>query len=187
MLEWYFFIFWIFFASFLGILYLGSGRNGIRNEIIFYSFLANCLPRLDRNITGMMFLIFWIFLLFFLELSIPSRVGTKFGMKILFSLSWPVQPGFAGHNARMIFLNFFAILLGILYSGYGRNGNRNEIFFISFLAYLNPIWIEIFSEWCFLIFWILLLFFLEFSSLGWVGTEFQTKIFFSFSANVSLV
>ena len=72
----------------------------------------------------------------------------------------------------MIFFNFFAILLVILYSRYCRNENRNEFFFISFLAYLSLVWIEILPEWCFLIFWILLLFFLEF--LAWVGWDWNS-------------
>ena len=51
-----------------------------------------------------------------------------------------------------------------------------KIFFVSFSAYLNSVWIEIMSKWCFLIF---LLFSWEFSSSDKVGTEFRTKFFFS--------
>ena len=40
------------------------------------------------------------------------------------------------------FLNFFAIVLGILLLGSGRNGNWDEILFFSFSAYLNPVWME---------------------------------------------
>jgi len=53
------------------------------------------------------------------------------------------------NNARMIFFNFFnfiAIFLGILYSGSSRNEIRNKNFIVSFLAYLNPVWIEIMLE-----------------------------------------
>ena len=58
------------------------------------------------------------------------------------------------------------------------------LFFVfPFSAYLIPFWIKIMSEWSLLIFWIFLLFSLEFSSSGWLGTEFGTKyFFFSFSA-----
>jgi len=67
----------------------------------------------------------------------------------------------------------------------GWNGIRNEIFFPFFPTYLSPVWIEILSEWCFLIFWV---FFLHFSSLGQVGTEFRTNFFFlSFSTYLNPV
>ena len=60
---------------------------------------------------------------------------------------------------------------------------EKKIFFLSFLADLNSVWIEKkMLEWCFLIF---LLFVLEFSSLGREGTEFRTKIFFSLSRPIS--
>jgi len=44
------------------------------------------------------------------------------------------------------FLNFFAILIGILYSGWGRYGIWNKNFILSFSAYLSPIWIDIMLE-----------------------------------------
>ena len=59
------------------------------------------------------------------------------------------------------------------------------MFFFSFLAYHNPDWIEIMSEWCFLNFWIFFRFFWEFSCSGWVGTEFGMKIFFSLFLDLS--
>ena len=80
------------------------------------------------------------------------------------------------------FLNFFAILFGIFLPGSSGNGIRDYNFFLTFSANLILVWIQIMPEWCFLIFWIFLLFFLEFSSPGRGGTEFGTKIFFSFSA-----
>ena len=49
--------------------------------------------------------------------------------------------------------------------------------FFSFSAYLILVWIVRMPKQCFFIFWI----FLQFSSPGWVGTEFGNKFFFSLS------
>ena len=61
--------------------------------------------------------------------------------------------------------------------------NSGLNFFLPFSAYVIPFWLKIMLECGFLIFWIFLLFFSEFSCPGWVWTEFGLKIFFlSFSA-----
>ena len=53
------------------------------------------------------FLIFWIFLLFFLEFSFPDRVWTKFGTKFFFFLFLgQSQPVLAKNNAEKGFCNF---------------------------------------------------------------------------------
>ena len=57
-----------------------------------------------------------------------------------------------------------------------RNSGKKK--FLAFSAYLIPFWLKIMSERGFLIFWIFLLFFWEFSCSGLVWTEFGTKIFF---------
>ena len=67
--------------------------------------------------------------------------------------------------------------------GYERNSRLK--FFFTFSANLIPVWIEIMPEWCFLFSWTFLLFFLEFSSPGWVGTELGSKIFFFLFLNLS--
>ena len=72
-----------------------------------------------------------------------------------------------------IFLNFFARV------EYERNSGLN-FFFLPFSASLSPFSIEIKPELTFLIFWIFLLFWLEFYYPGRVWTEFGTKIFLSF-------
>ena len=55
---------------------------------------------------------------------------------------------------------------------------RQKIFFLPFLAYLIPFWLEILPEIGFLIFWMFSLFFSKFSGRCRVWTEFGPKIFF---------
>ena len=87
----------------------------------------------------------------------------------------------------LIFFNFFAIFFGIFLPGSSMNGIWDKFVFSSFLASLYPYWIEIMPELSFLIFWIVLLFFSEFSYPGQVWTKFGTKIFFSLSWPISSV
>ena len=142
------------FLNFLGIFYLGSGRNGIRNKF-FYLFLGLSHPGLDRNNVGMLFYYFLDLFAFF------------FGILYLGS----------GRNGIWIEILFYFIFLYFLYFIY--------IYFLSFCAYLSLVWIEITLEWCFSIFWIFLLFVLEVSIPGRVGTEFRMKIFFFPSRPIS--
>ena len=67
------------------------------------------------------------------------------------------------------FLNFFALLFKIFYSGSSSKGRNEKIFFLSFSTCPDPFSLEMKPEWCFLIFWIFLPFFLEFSIQGRVG------------------
>ena len=84
----------------------------------------------------------------------------------------------------MVFLNFlgfFASFLGIFCPGSSKNGTRNENCFFSFSANLNPVWIEIMLECCFIAYLILLLLFFFFlNSLSRVGQERNSKQFFFF-------
>ena len=109
-------------------------------------------------------------------------------MKFFFLFLGLSQLGLDRNSARMMFFNFlnhFAIFLGILYSGFGRNGIRSENFILSFSADLSPVWMDIMPEWYFLIF---LLFYWEFSIPGTVGTKIGMKFFFiSFLAYLSPV
>ena len=75
----------------------------------------------------------------------------------------------------LIFFNFFCFFFGIFLPGSRISGIRALNFFLCFLAYLIPFWLEILPERGFLIF---LLNFSEFSCRGQVWTEFGTKIFF---------
>ena len=80
----------------------------------------------------------------------------------------------------LIFWIFLLFFFRIFLPWSSMNGIREFNFFFSFSAYLIPFWLKIMPERVFLIF---LPFFLEFSSSGWIGIEFGTKIYFlSFSA-----
>jgi len=73
-----------FFSNFLGILYPGTGKDGIRNEF-FFLFLGLSLPGFDRNIAEMMFLKF-----FAIFLGIPYFGSGRNGIRsenIFFSIS----------------------------------------------------------------------------------------------------
>jgi len=80
----------------------------------------------------------------------------------------------------VIFISiFFSYLLARI--EYEPNSGLN-FFFFSFSADLIPFWLKIMPEWGFLVLWIFLLFFWEFSCWGRVWTEFETNFFFlSFS------
>ena len=122
-----------------------SGRNEIWDEI-FFLFLRLSQPDWDRNNVEMVFFNFLNFFLFFWKFSIPGLVGMEFE-KNFFSLFLGVsQPVLDRNIAEMTFF-FFAILFGISWPGSSWNGIRKEIFFfLSFSAYLCPVWIEILPE-----------------------------------------
>jgi len=79
-------------------------------------------------------------------------------------------------------LIFFTIFFRIFLPESSMNGIWNEIFFLSFSAYLIPFWLKIMPGRGFIIFLIFLLYFSEFSFPDRVWTEFGTKFFFSFTA-----
>ena len=83
------------------------------------------------------------------------------------------------------FLNFFSIFSGIFLPGLSMNGIRDWNFFPSFSSYLIPLWLKIMPGIGFVIFWIFLLYFSEFSCTGQEWTEFGTKILFSLSLPTS--
>ena len=136
------------------------------------------------------FLVFWIFLLYFLQFSCPGRVWAEFGTIISFfpfsayliSFSLKIMPerGFLIFWIILLFffrnfltrveyvpnlrLNFFSLFLGLVQSVFIRNNAGINCFnFLNFFA----------------------IFFLEFSSSCWEGTEFGTKFFFSLSRPIS--
>ena len=126
------------------------------------------------------FLISWIFFYFFgnflARVGLEQYTGLKF-FPLFLGLS---HPSLDRNKAGMMifnFLNFFAIFLefsSLCWVGteFGTN------IFLSFSAYLIPVWIEIISKWCFFNLLNFFAFFLEFSSPGRVGTEFGTKFSF---------
>ena len=130
------------------------------------------------------FLIFWIFCYFFknflTRIVYERNSGLKF-FSLFLGLSHPVLAKKISGKRFYNFLNSFAIFFGIFLNGSRTNGIWDLNFFLSFSAYLIPYWLKIMPERGFLIFWIFLLFFSEFSCTGRVWTEFGTKIFFPLS------
>ena len=95
------------------------------------------------------------------------------------------QPNLVRKDAMMVFsdfLNFFYYFFGIFYYGSGRYRSRQFFFSLSFSPFSNLFWLEKKLCWCFQIFWIFLLFFLEFSITGRVLTHRIDFFFLSFSA-----
>ena len=124
-------------------------------------------------------LIFWIFFYFFRNFIPRAEYEQNSGLKffsLFLGLSHPVLAKIILERDFFNFFNFFGNFLALV--EYERNSGLK--FFFSFSAYLIPFWLKIMSEWGVLIFWIVLLFFLEFSSPCWVWTEFGSKIFFLF-------
>ena len=124
-------------------------------------------------------------MLFFSEFSSAGRVWMEFGTKVFsclfLCLSHPVFPKNNTGKRFFSFLNSFATFYGIFFLGSVMKEIRDENFFVSFSAYLIPFGLKIMPERGFLIFWIFLLFFSEFSSADQVWTEFGTKVFLSLS------
>ena len=125
-----------FFLEFTFLGLVGTDRNQFFFLSIFRPVSAwnearlNLSPVRKEILLERCVLISWIFLLFFLEFSRLGREGTKFGTKIFFSLFLGLsQLDLDRNNARMMSINLFAILFGILYPGSSRNRIRNEFFF----------------------------------------------------------
>ena len=78
-------------------------------------------------------------------------------------------------------MNIFALLFEIFYSGSGSKVRNENFFFRSFSTYPDPFSLEMKPEWCFLIFWIFLPFFLDFSILGGARRIETINFFLSFS------
>ena len=155
---------------------------------MFFSFSAYLIPFWIKIMPEIGFLIFWIVLLFFSQFSSLAKFEQNSGLNFFFPFFGLCQPILAKNNAGkrfFNFLNFFAIFFGIFVPELSMNGIRDYNFFHSFSANLIPFLLKIMSERSFLIFWIFLLFFSEFSCRSWVWTEFGSKIFFSLSRPIS--
>ena len=128
-----------FFAIFFGIFLPGSSSSGIRAWNIFLPFPAYLIPFWLEIFPERGFLIFWIFLLLFLEFCWQGRVWTEFGTKIFFSLSRPISSSLAWNIARKWFFNFFCSFFRNFLAGvqYERNSGLN--FFSTFLGLSHPI------------------------------------------------
>ena len=130
--------------------------------VFFYYFIRNFLARVEYE----------------------RNSGVKFYF-LLFSLSPPVL---AKNNARKRFynfFNFFTIFFEIFLPGSSMNGILELNFVFTYLVYLIPFGLKIIPGSGFIIFWIFLLFFSEFSCRGRVWTEFWSKIFFSLFRPIS--
>ena len=126
------------------------------------------------------FLIFF-FCYFFQNFLPRAEYERNSGLKLFSRFLCLSHPVLAKTNAEMRFFNFLIFFFGIFLPGLSMNGIRDKIFFLSFSAKLFLFWLKIMPERGFLIFWLFLLFFSEFSSAGWVWTEIGAKFFFSLS------
>jgi len=162
--------------------------NGIRDQNFVFTFSAYIFQFWLKIMPGRSFIIFWIFLLFFwnflARVEYERNPGLKFRFHI-FGLSHPVWARNNAGNRFYNFLNFYTILFGIFFPGSSMNGNWDWNYFFTFSAYIFPFWLEIMPGICFIIFWIFLLLFSEFSCPGRVWTEFGTKILFSLFRPIS--
>ena len=115
-----------------------------------------------------------------------GRVWTEFGTKmffLFFGLSHPVLAIKKGWKEVFWFFDFFFYFFRNFLARVEYERNSGLKCFLSFSAYLIPFWQKIMLERGFFICFILSIFFLEFSCLGRVWTEFGTNFFFfSFSA-----
>ena len=131
------------------------------------------------------FLIFWIFLLFWLNFLLPvglERNGmTIFNFSLFFFL---FQTTLAWNEAIMVFFNFFnSFAIFLVFSITRRIGTEqnDNFYFLSLSSFSNLFWLQMKPQWHFLFFSIFLLFFLEFSITRRVGTEQNGTITFIFS------
>ena len=120
-----------------------------------------------KNNARKRFFNFWIFLLFFLEFFPRVEYERNSGLKFFFLFLGLSHPVLAINNAGKMFFNFLSFFF---------------YFFLYFSAYLISFGLKIIPGRGVLIFWIFLLFYLEFSCPSQVWTKFVTKFFFSFSA-----
>ena len=178
-----FIIFWIFLLFFSEFSCPGQIWTEFRTKTFFFSlFRPISFQFWIKIMSERGFVIFWIFLLLFSEFSCLGRIRMEFGIKIFFSLFLSLfQPVLDRNNAGIKFFNFFWNFLSR--SEYERNSGLK--FFFLFFDLSHLVLAKNYAGMRFLIFWIFLLFFSEFSCLGRVLTEFRTKIFLSLFRHIS--
>ena len=125
---------------------------------------------------------FAIFIGIFLPGSSMDRIRGKNFLSRFLGLSPPVLAKNNAVERFFNFLNFFAIFFGIILPGSSRNGIRDLNIFQTFSDSINLFWIAIMLELTFLIFWILLLFFMNFPARIECEWDSGLNFFFSFSA-----
>ena len=124
---------------------------------------------------------FWNFLA---GVQCERNSGLKFYSPFL-CLSQPVLAENIVGKRFFTILNFFALFFRNFLNRVEYERNSRLKFFFSSSPYLIPFWLGIMPERGFLIFWIFLLFFSEFSCRGPIWAEFGPKIFFSLSRPIS--
>ena len=162
--SWYFLIFWNFFPIIF--VFSNSGRvETDRNEKKVSLFFGLSRSVSAWNETRMMSFNILNFFAIIFEFSNSGWVEMDRNEILFFSLFFgQSRPISVWNEAWMMFFNFknfFAIIFEFFNSGRVET-DWNEIFFPYFLACPNPFWLEMEPGWCFLIFWILLLLFLNF-------------------------
>ena len=133
-----------------------------------FLFLGLSHPVLAKNNTEKGFFnILNFFAIFFQNFLARVEFERNAGLKFIFLFIGLSHSFLARNNAGMRFFEFFTILF-LQFSSQGRLWTEfgAKFFFLSFLAYLIPLWQKIIPERGFLIFWIFLLLFSEFSSLS---------------------
>ena len=124
------------------------------------------------------------FCYFFLEFSITHRVGTERNGTIIFISLFLIflQPILDWNEFIMVFFYIFLLFFWNFLLHIGQEQNGTIIFIFSFSQPLPTFFgLKWSHNGIFLIFWIILLFFLEFSITHRVGTERNGTIIFIFS------
>ena len=124
---------------------------------------------------------FWYFFgNFHARVEFERNLGLKFFSRFL-GLSHPVLAKNSAEKGIFNFLNFFAIFFRNFIAWVECERNSWLKVFSRFLGLSHPVLARNNAGKRFLIFWIFLLFFSEFSYSGRARKEFTTKIFFSLS------
>ena len=128
-------------------------------------------------------MVFWIFLLFFCNFLLRDGLERNRTIFFIFSLSQPL-PTYCGlkwshYGISFNILNFLAIFLEFCITRRAGTKGNNNFYFLSFLAFSSVFWLEMKSEWNFLIFWIFLLFFLNYVLRMWLERNGTITFIFS--------
>ena len=156
--------------------------NGVQIQIFFFSFSANLIPFWLKIMPERGFWIF--FVIFFWNFLARVECERNSGLKVFsrfLGLSYPVFAKNNAGNGFFNFLNFLGFFSEFPCTGRVWTEFRNKFFFF-FLGLSQPFLdrnnagINFFNSLNFFT-----IFYLAFSSSGWVGIEFGCKIFFSLS------
>ena len=159
----------LYFYNFFAIFFEFSitGRVGTKRNDNFYflSFSAFFNLLWLQKTPWWCFLIFWICLLLFCNFLLRVEQERNGIIIFIFSLSQSFRTYFGlkwSFTVFINFFNFFAIFLEFSITGRVRTKRNDNFHFLSFPAFYNLLWLEKMPWWCFVIFWICLLFFCNF-------------------------